>query len=569
MRTSRRSASTHRFGLRLLPLALLAIGGTTQAGVATTVYVNTSGTCDYPTVQAAIDDLAPGSEIRLVGAEFLLPTSLSFSNRVLTVAGGYPACGAPAPAGKTTLRANFAGGPAVFISGADVMSLSLTLRDLNIVDGNNPSGAGGGIQINNSGLVTLDNVDVHDNLALNGGGISILENAGGNLSVNLLGGSRIGNDAGLGNDAASGGGVYCVGARVRLGHVDLIANAATNQGGGLYADNCEILSTADAGDTRIEQNMAKDGGGIYARGGSQLTLRSRIEQKISISHNQAVLGSAPQRGGGIFLNNDGTLLQGSGLRIDDNRARSFAAGIMITAAQATLDRGVNSCLVGDDHCSSLSGNRVEDDTGALTGTVGAAFIAGTGSPTLTLRQTRVANNAAAGNAILAAGDGGQLNLDTVLLTGNSSPNLLGTSSTARIEGDFITTAGNMLSGSLISNNSTAALAVDIRRSILLADGATHLQGAGTASFDCINTGTGGALGGTSHAPGFFDATGGVYRLASGSMNLDRCAVTGGETPFDIGGLPRIIDLAAVANGAGAADRGAYEDVEGLLIDSFE
>jgi predicted outer membrane repeat protein len=560
---SKLSAAIGLFGLALA-------SSTAHAGVPATVYVSASVVCDYPTIQAAVLDLAAGSEIRLVGAEFVVGAPLSIFNRNLRISGGYPACGAPAPTGKTTLRADFSGDAVVSVGGNIPGALNLELRDLVITNGDNPTGNGGGLQITGMGQANLIGVDVHDNLANAGGGLYVQALAGGPLAVNLLGGSRIGNEGGLGNDASNGGGIFCLGARMRLGHVDIMANSASNQGGGLRSDACEILSTEEPGDIRFEQNMARDGGGIYARGGSQLTLRARLDQKISISHNQAVLGEGVRRGGGLYLNNDDTVLLGSGLRINDNTARSFAGGIIVVAAQAVLDRGLDSCALGDEHCSSLSGNSVRDETGALSGTVGGAFVVGTGSPSLTLRQTRVANNAALGSAVLVADNAGSMVLESVLLTGNDSPNLLGVNGTATLRADFLTVAGNSTSGSLIRNFSGAALGVEVSRSILIAEApAVHLEGAGSSSFSCINTGVGGALGGDSHTPAFFDAAGGIYRLRSDSQNLDRCAADGNESAFDLSGLPRNVDRPGVPNNIGPLDRGAFEDVEGLFAGGFE
>ena len=113
-------------------------------------------------------------------------------------------------------------------------------------------------------------------------------------------------------------------------------------------------------------------------------------------------------------------------------------------------------------------------------------------------------------------------------------------------------------------------ALDLRRSIVLVEpGSTHLAGNGNVVFACLNTGAGGELGGADHLPGFASAEAGDYRLAPGSQNLDRCAVVGGESPFDIAGYPRIVDDPDVANDAGAADRGAFEDTSRLFQDGFE
>jgi hypothetical protein len=500
----------------------------------------------------------------------VLGAPLSIFNRDLRIAGGYPACGAPAPSAKTTLRAGFSGDAVVSVGGNVPGALNLELRDLVITDGDNPTDNGGGVLITGLGQVNLIAVDVHGNLADAGGGLYVQALLGGPLAVNLLGGTRVGNEADAGNSAELGGGVYCLGARMRLGEVDIMSNAASDRGGGLFASACEILSTEADGNLRIEANQARDGGGIYALGGSQLILRSLPQQRISISRNEAVLGTAPQRGGGVSLASLGTRFEASGVRIDDNIARGFAGGINVGAAEAILDRGLDSCAPSDLACSSLSGNQVLDDTGALSGFAAAAFVAGGGAPLLSIRQTRIVGNAA-GTEVLRTGDGAALELSNVLIAGNqTNSSLIRNGSSATMTADFVTIVDNLFSGALLQNVSTAPLALEVKRSILLVDGGgNHLSGTGTTAFSCLNTGPGGALGGSDHAPGFFDASNGQYRLRSDSANLDECAIDGTETLFDLAGRPRIVDRPDVPDGAGPVDRGAFEDVEDLFAGGFE
>ena len=500
----------------------------------------------------------------------MLGAPLSISNRDLRIAGGYPACGAPTPSAKSTLRADFSGDPVVSVFGDVVGALGLELRDLLITAGDNPTGNGGGLRITGLGQVDLVAVDVDGNLADFGGGIFVQALLGGPLSVNLLGGTRIGIDGGDGNSAESGGGAYCWSARMRLGQADIMSNTASGLGGGLFSDTCEVFSTDAEGDLRIESNQARNGAGIYASGASQLILRARPQQRISISRNEAVLGAAPRRGGGVSLAGTDTRFEASGLRIDDNIARDFAGGMFVAGAEVILDRGVDSCAPSDLACSSLSGNQVLDETGALSGFAAVAFVAGGGTPLLSIGQTRIVGNAAQTD-ILRTGDSAALELSNVLMAANqTNSNLIRNGSDATVMADFLTVADNLFTGVLFQNESTAPLALDVKRSILLVEaGGSHLSGAGTTAFSCLNTGPGGALGGSDHDAGFFDASNGLYLLRSDSANLDQCAIDGTETSFDLAGRPRIVDRPGVPDGAGPIDRGAFEDVEDLFSDRFE
>jgi hypothetical protein len=402
-----------------------------------------------------------------------------------------------------------------------------------------------------------------------GGGLCV-SGSGGLLGVNLIAGTRIGGQEGSGNLAQFGGGVYCLDARMRLGHAEIMSNAAEENGGGLFADGCEILSTAEQGDLRVEHNRARNGAGLYASGESKLTLRSQPQQKISISHNQAIVGAPPQRGGGVFLAGAGTVLGGEGVRIDNNLARSFAAGLMLQGAEAVLTRGSASCELGDAACSSLSGNEVRDAMGVLSGSAAAALVAGSGAPQLSLGQTRVVGNAAVGS-ILVVGDAGLLDMSSVLIAGNESGNaLLSVSGSGLLRGDFLSVADNLLPGAVLVNDSSAPQALELHRSIILIEpGSTHLSGTGSSAFSCLNTGPGGVLGGSMHDPGFAAPGDGNYRLTASSQNLDQCAVDGGESQHDIAGYPRVVDTPDAPDGSGVADRGAYEDTDQLFRDGFE
>lgn len=533
------------------------------------MYVSATAVCDFPTLAAAVAGGAAISEIRLVGPEMLLPSGLSILNRSLRIAGGYPACGAPVATGKTTLRADFSGAPVVSVAGNVAGALNLELVDLILVDGDNPTGSGGGLQVLGQGQVILRGVEMVDNLASFGGGLHV-SGSGGQLDVNLVEDTRIGNDGGQGNSANIGGGVFCNNARMRWGHMQLVSNSAAQEGGGLRASNCTILTTNATGPIRIEYNRARDGGGIYAGGGSTLLLESRPGQKVSVSHNEASVGAPPQRGGGIFLASEDTHLLGSGIWINHNLARSFGAGLMIQGSSAELRRG-NACAIGDDRCSSLSGNQVRDAAGALVGSAAGAFIAGSGSPELRLAHTYVSANAAANASVLAAANAALVTLDNVLISENTSNvGLVGISDNATISADFMTLAGNSFVGAAINNSSTAPLGLEMRRSIFVVPaGNSHVQGSGISAYECINTGNGAALGGDGHDPGFFDALGGSYRLAANSQNLDRCQADGSEAAVDLSGLPRNIDHPLIPNNPGTLDRGAYENPERIFATGFE
>lgn len=557
--------STYR---RWYATVLFLAAATAEAGGSpSTVYVSSTVLCDYPTIQAAINGVTPGSEIRLVGAEFALAAPVSVTNRTLRIAGGFPFCGAPLPTSRTALVAGFNGDPVMLVTGNVPGALDLTLVNLDLAEADNPAANGGGMRVTGTGNVSLFGVDVRDNFAMGGGGVAVLAFGAGPLTLSLGRGTRIGGDPAGGNGAEFGGGIYCDAATLRLGHAAIIGNAASGLGGGVRAIDCAIETFQEPGPTRIDGNRARRGGGIYASD-ALIDLASRPNQRVSISGNAAINGAAPRSGGGLYLAGN-TVFETSGVRIDDNLARESGGGIFLAGATLRMDRGGDACLVHDDACSSVSGNTVRDAMGALAGHSAVAFVAGSGSPLLDLTQTRVVGNASAG-ALLRAGDAARIELTSTVFTGNTSnAGLIDNLSTAELRMDFVTLAGNTHVGAAVTNTSGAALAGEIRRSILMpAPGAATVVGTGTASFLCNNI-AGGAHGGDAHDPGFINPAAGNYRLRRGSQNLDRCLVDGTEDLHDIGGRARATDDPEAANVGGILDRGAYEGSEGLLVDSFE
>ncbi len=348
-----------RFRCLLASIAALLPNIAQAGGPPQTVYVSATAVCDFPSVQAAIDAVPPGSQIRLVGAEFALTTSIAVSNRDLRIAGGYPACGAPAPNGRTVLRADFAGGPVMSVLGNVPGALDLTLIDLDLAEANNPGvgSEGGGLRISGGGAVSLSNVQVRDNFATVGGGIAVVSLGGNPLTLNLSRGTRIGGEVTGGNGAESGGGIYCDGATLRLGNAAIVGNAASGSGGGVRAvGGCSIETTIEPGTTRIDGNLARQGGGIHAIDAT-IVLGSRPNQPVSISGNAAINGAAPRSGGGVHVGGS-TVFEGYGVRIDDNLAREFGGAIVVVGATLRMNRSVGRCLLDDDACSSVSGNSV-------------------------------------------------------------------------------------------------------------------------------------------------------------------------------------------------------------------
>lgn len=551
----------------LVGLGLCAAAAHASAGIAPPpVYVGSGAGCQHATLAAAVAATPDGGEIRVAMAELLLDASLVISNRQLRIVGGYASCSAALPTSASVLRAGVPGAPVVAIDDNIGGAFQVELVNLRITGGST-AGNGGGLSTVGTGTLTLSNTHTYGNQAQDGGGLYVDGDGAAATTVELRGGSHIG-EPGSGNLATrNGGGLYCTQARVRLGDVDINANVAAEDGGGMHLVDCEVLPLDEPGATSISANRARDGGGLHAMTGSTVLLSSTRLRKVSIDANLATEGASPQRGGGVFLTGAGTRLVGEGLWIQNNRAVLGGGGLFLTlGAQATLGRGVGACAMGDEACSRLDGNRAADQNGN-GGNGGAALVLG--GAQLLLAQTRIHGNQAGNNAVLRAnGVGSAVHLDNVLLVGNQSGgHLLTLEASSTLDLDFATIADNQFA--LPAFNIAAGTTLALQRSILHAATGQSLQaGSGVVVAACINS-SGGAFGGDAHAAGFTDAARGNYRLSANSQNLDRCSIDGNEPTADIAGQRRNIDRAQVPNNIGPLDRGAFEDVDEFLRDGFE
>lgn len=551
----------------LLLAGLLAAAGTALAGGPLPVMTVGSGPgCNHASLAAALAAAGSAVEFRIAAAELTLGAAAVISDRQVRLVGGYASCSAASPSGSSILRGTAPGAPVLAIDDDVSGGFDVELVNLRITGGSNASG-GGGIRTVGTGTLVLSNTHVYGNQAQDGGGLYVDGDGATATTIDLRGGSQVG-EAGSGNLATRhGGGLYCTQAQLRLGDVRISDNVAAEGGGGMRLVDCAVLPLDEPGVTLIAANRARGGAGIHAMGGSALLLASTATRQVAISDNQAIEGASPQRGGGVYLTGAGTRMVGAGLWIQGNRAVLGGGGLFLTSgAMASMGRAPGICAFGDSGCSRLDDNRAAQLNGSA-GDGGGALVLG-GSQLL-LANTRVHGNQAGNNAVLRVnGIGSTASLDNVLVSGNqSAARLLSLEAGATADADFLTLADNVFDSSAIQTAAGTALA--LQRSILqVGAGQGAVAGAGTLSAACINSNDA-ALGGDTHDPGFADAANGNYRLRPNSQNLDRCAADGNEALTDLGGLPRNRDRSEIPDNIGPLDRGAYEDADELLRDGFE
>ena len=180
---------------------------------------------------------------------------------------------------------DYGGGGGIFC-----YSASPLLQDVDIT-GNSTNDVGGGIYCRNSSTPLFNSVSISNNLATFGGGIycrdnsiiemenvSIRNNTAGSVGGGLVcksGSDIVMNQVAIQNNSAGdlSGGLYCNAADPVLDHVIITGNQAVN-GGGIY---CREASSLTLTNVTLSNNIATgDGDGVYLRNGSSLTILNSI-----------------------------------------------------------------------------------------------------------------------------------------------------------------------------------------------------------------------------------------------------------------------------------------------------
>ena len=286
-----------------------------------------------------------------------------------------------------------------------------------------PPGSGavaGGVRIENlfiqTGSATNANEETVPNTEvcyLGGGGVrhrsgGLLEIESGTVSFNYANGN--------------GGGICQDGGQLRLVSYPYIATnkAPFGGGGGIY-----ISGTASLVAT-LAQNEALDGGGVYVRAGSLVTVtNSNVSDNgasdgsgggfwnagaLTFSGGNVTNNQAPVSVGGGVYNDAGGVVNASFVTINDNDARDGAG--LYNLGTATLDATVQSNIAADNGGGIWNNGTLTITGGSYNGNQaqnGAGFYnASNGSVTLT--------NAGVSSNIASANGGGVYNLGAVSIS---------------------------------------------------------------------------------------------------------------------------------------------------------
>jgi hypothetical protein len=361
-------------GLMILALLVLVWNGAPPPVRAADCTVCLDGSCDYTTLQAAVDNAActeikvaqgvyTGAQARPVPAGYPHPpasgliTQVVYISRTVIVRGGYTTTNWAAPdplAQPTTLDAEGLG-RALVIAGdisPTIEGLSLTNGDAAELGGYIYGGDGGGGMYAISATATLSTCRVFSNTAAYGGGLYLRSSAA-TLSANSV----------TANTGDYGGGLFLLDSAATLNANSVAANTAEASGGGLYLNNSAATLSAN----NVISNTAYEGGGLYLyNSAAMLSANSVISNTadsfggglylyyspvVTVSANSVAANTAGNDGGGLYLYSSDAALSANS--VTSNTAGSLGGGMYLWASAAALTNTVVADNRAGSHGSGL------------------------------------------------------------------------------------------------------------------------------------------------------------------------------------------------------------------------
>lgn len=544
-----------------------------------------SGQCTYTSIQDAIDDASPNSEIRVTMDNGTYEESLSIS-KSLTLKGGYSSCGLAQLDSRVDSNYSIISGASMstvmIISGTN---LNVDISGFNLISGQNFGfSPGGGMTLTGiDNTYDLDGVIISSSSGSLGGGIFI----SGDSELNLLS-TRI-----FSNNATLGGGLYC--SNSGLIHLKagsgIFSNNATN-GGGVYANDCEVRlqnGLAHQNEISLEgisANQSTDhGGGIYI---DESTLRFMTDHTtgffgvINIDNNISNTdGDAVGDGGGIYaLDSEihiahgyfyqNTVLDGNGgaLYLDDSQIKV---------------NGVNGCLGKNNKCIWFEKNTARKDVLLPSATGGAIYAnnhSEIGISGDAFKGYFIGNRADQASAIsLSTGSFAKIRNAYFIENGESGSGMTSDISVIRVNGlntdadiSFSTFAHNQSNVVFdIENSGNLSLWATIvsepneSNEVITATGSSY-------SFACSIFHESNSIGPINAFdnsvvdpnPGFVNPVEGNFHIRYDSIAIDKCSLAGidGFISADYDNDTRGIDFPNIINDWGTYDAGAdeYNDV---------
>ncbi len=551
-----------------------------RAATITVGPIGTPGQCSYSTVQEALT--AAGAtpepdEIRIViGTGYTNQALLLDAAGSVRIIGGYLDCTVSSGLAQHTSisGAGGASAPVLTIRRACADRVFVHLEGLDLIDGDNPLGDGGGLLIEACGQVTLTHSGIRGNRALNGAGIRFDGLEGITTSALVIGDDvRIeDNIAGL-----AGGGVDVVHGKLHIGGVDTVVRRnAAFAGGGLAVRGDTVTFAGIAmtsgglgNDGIVSRNTATYGAGVHVSGTAALDARTTDAQRpVRIDHNQA-----SNAGGALYVNGDQSLAVLYDAMLEGNQATLGGAAMVVDAGAVSIMRSTSRADTPSSdavpcapslQCNLITGN----GSGSAPGAVAMVLNPDTTQLSLIIFQgTRIIGNV--GDSLIAdgctfgeCGHPMRVIFENALIADNPGATRLLRSFFAMeftCAGCTIVGNGTSANAPLFDSNGS----IRLFNGILWEPGRDVIGGAIPASFISYDMLVHDA---TDFAAGLDIAVGnprfvapleGDYHLAIDSPALDRASASGAASS-DIDSNLRVVDLPYITNARGPLDLGAFE-----------
>lgn len=551
-----------------------------RADVITVGPPGTPGQCTYNTVQEALTaaGASPGvDDIRIaIGMGYTKQDLVLDAAGLVQISGGYVDCTDSSGIAQNTVLSGGGGelAPVLTIrhTCADLVFVSLDRLDL--IDGDNLLGDGGGLLVETCGQIMLTHSRIRGNRALNGAGIHY-DGLEASASPALV----IGDDVRIEDNIAglTGGGVDVMHGTLHVGGIDTVVRGnAAFAGGGLAVrgdtnTGAKIVLTSGGlgNDGIVSRNTATYGAGVHIGERAGLYAYTTDAQRpLRIDHNQA-----SNAGGALYVTGEHSLSWLFDAILEGNEATLGGAAMVVDAGALSVMMSARGAptppmdavpCVPSLRCNLITGN----GSGSAPGAVAMALNPDTTQLSrIDFLGTRIIGNV--GDSLIAdgctfgeCGNPMKVNLENTLIADNPGATRLLRS----VFGMEFACAGCTIVG---NGTSSSAPLFDSNGSIWLFNGILWepgrdvIGGAIPASFTSHDmlvhdaTDFAAGLDIAIGNPRFVAPLAGDYHLAVDSPALDR-ASTFGASSFDIESNPRVVDLPYITNARGPLDLGAFE-----------
>lgn len=530
-----------------------------------TFNVGSDPACSHSTIQGALQasfNNGPGED------NIYLANNQSYTNQRLTIfwqsvniQGGRESCSGGWTGGRTSIDGD--GSNSIFeIIGDDGILREVVLKDLDLSGGGADVDHGGGIQFSGLNRLTLENVNVHDNVSARGAGIYFDGSDGALLRV--LKGSYIG---GFNDASVAGGGIYCVNAPYGLSTplmIDgsIVAWNTAPMGGGIYLDNCYMLMfSRDTSHGVFFNEASSGGGGIFAINGSTALVDSgsptQAETRTMIAGNVTTGGG----GGGVYLDASSGIFKDS--EIAGNVATTGSGGgvFAFNGSEVRFEAELNQ------HCPEAC-SRLKNNTAKFGGGIKAD------NSNVTIEHTKVTGNQADRASALFVFNG-DVSVDGSIFAENLGADAVAEFQSAGTEIRYTTFADNLDQVADIVRGTGKVKTLSVLSSIFHESHGVVVDVSGdmtNTTFECLlvhdKTGLPRESTISLGDPMFVDRAADNYHLSGVSPAIDFCDNRAGDE-LDINQRPRGVDSKDHSDFLGLYDLGADEFDDVVFSDSFE